>query len=136
MGFRVIEPLLNKKIVNFEYDDVSLKLYTEDGYFKFYHEQSCCESVWLEDICGDLTDLKGEVLLTAEVVSNYEDDPPSNPDYGVDDSYTWTYYKLGSIKGTVTLRFFGTSNGYYSESISISFIDKKGKKTVCDRSWD
>ena len=52
---------------------------TQDGYqmvfanetetFRFFHYQDCCESVYIDDIVGDLSDLEGEPLLMAEEVS-------------------------------------------------------------------
>lgn len=126
MSYKIIEELLNKKIIGFERSE-ELKLFTNDGYFHFYHDQDCCEYVTLEDVCGDLNDLKDEVIIKAESVTN-RNDPAPETEY-LDDSYTWTFFKLGTIKGEVTLRFFGTSNGYYSEDIDIDFISKNGKCT-------
>lgn len=83
--------------------------------YKMYHEQDCCESVWLADIYGDKEDLIGTPILKAEINTN-EDCPPLE---GTEPytSYTWTFYTLATVKGTVDLRWYGTSNGYYSESV-------------------
>lgn len=95
------------------------------------HRQDCCESVWIEEIIGDLSDLVGsEILEAEEVVSSdargnaeppperYQPDPEDEWATGPE-SYTWTFYKLGTMKGHVTIRWYGTSNGYYSERASI-----------------
>lgn len=131
MSYKVIEDLINQKIIGFEKND-ELKLYTNDGFFHFYHQQDCCEGVYLEDVCGDLNDLKDNVIIKAEVVTN-RDDPPTDDS---DESYTWTYFKIGTRKGEVTLRFFGTSNGYYSEDIDIDFVHNNGKRKRIHDSWD
>lgn len=89
---------------------------TTDGHrYVLTHEQDCCESVVLEDVTGDLADLIGHPLLMAEEVSS--EPPETRPRVDSDDSETWTFYKLATIKGSVTLRWYGTSNGYYSEDV-------------------
>ena len=81
----------------------------------FYHEQDCCESVSIDDICGDLNDLTGTPLVQAECVSN--DGGDYRPDEYTD-SWTWTFYKFATMKGYVTVKWLGVSNGYYSEGVS------------------
>lgn len=98
--------------------------------FEMMHYDDCCESVTIEDICGDLDDLIGVPILLAEEAVSEDVDPPwadgLAPD-SRDDSFTWTFYKLATIKGNVTIRWFGTSNGYYSESVD--FYEVKENET-------
>lgn len=86
-----------------------------------FHSQDCCESVDLNDVCGDTRDLLDSPILLAEEVSNPGGDP--KPEYG--DSWTWTFYKLVTIKGAVTMRWLGESNGYYSERVDFTIFAKE-----------
>lgn len=88
--------------------------------FTFYHQQDCCEFVRIEDISGDLSDLIGEPLLMAEDVSGMVT-KPANPPFvdEYNDSYTYTFYKFATRKGYVDVRWFGESNGFYSEEVSL-----------------
>ncbi|MNZ76081.1 hypothetical protein D3C78_945760 [compost metagenome] len=89
--------------------------------FKMYHDQDCCESVHINDIEGDLSDLIGEpVTLAEESTSN--DNPKVEDEWGPE-SFTWTFYRLATKNGFVVIRWYGESNGYYSESVD--FIQVK-----------
>lgn len=92
-------------------------IFVQNGKTKYVleHLQDCCESVTLDDICGNLSDLENTPILVAEEVTS-EDLPPKDR---YDDSYTWTFYKLATEKGWVDIKFYGTSNGYYSESADL-----------------
>ena len=100
-------------------DDKELVFTTTNGeVYKLYHIQECCESVTIEDICGNLSDLIGEPLLVAEEVKHRPDvNPDGVPAQGYQESFIWTFYKLDTRKGGVTVRWYGESNGFYSESV-------------------
>lgn len=87
-----------------------------------YHDQDCCESVTVEDVNGDINDLLNTPILLAEEATSQEN-PSDFSDY-INDSFTWTFYKLATINGYVTIRWYGESNGYYSESVSFKQINK------------
>lgn len=100
-------------------DDRQYLLFEDEKGFacKMYHKQNCCESVELVDMPNNFEDLIGSPILVAAVEMNQEE-----PNGESDESFTWTFYKLATIKGSVTLRWYGTSNGYYSEEVTIEPI--------------
>jgi hypothetical protein len=106
-------------------DEVTFTVSDGDVY-KLVHIQDCCESVYIESIVGDLEDLVGEPILRAEeeqdlfdIIRNADKEEPT------DESYTWTFYKLATRKGYVDIRWYGSSNGYYSEGVD--FIKVTGE---------
>jgi hypothetical protein len=96
---------------------------TTDGHqYRFFHDQDCCEHVYIVDIIGNLDDLVGQPLLMAEESNSDKapDDLKRGPDEYVPESFTWTFYKFATVKGYVTVRWLGESNGYYSERVDFT----------------
>ena len=118
MDTKVYECLLNKKIKKaYTVSDDELHFEFENGqHYKFYHYQDCCETVYIDDICGDLSELTGESLLMAEEVIDSAKDF-----FG---SITWTFYKFASRNMYVTVMWRGESNGYYSENVDFEDISE------------
>lgn len=110
--------LLGKTLANVENNGDEMIFTLDNGQrFKLFHDQGCCEHVSIEDVVGDLQDLIGFPLTLAEEVSGGEDVGPISE---WDESFTWTFYKLATVRGYVTIRWYGTSNGYYSESVDFA----------------
>jgi hypothetical protein len=105
----------------------ALLFYLRNGdIYKMSHETDCCESVFIEDICGDLSDiLRSKVLVAEEVTKRREDMGDSAPSEMLDDSETWTFYKIDTSSGGVTIRWYGASNGYYSESVDFRKVESR-----------
>lgn len=117
--------LIGKTLANVENVNNEEIIFTTVGRekYKLYHSQDCCESVTVEEICGDLQDLIGSEILQAEEVTHEQDTNPDGvkiPEY--QDSLTWTFYKLATMKGYVTIRWYWESNGYYSESVDFAQV--------------
>jgi len=105
--------LINKTLASVETTDDKILFTTTDGStYKMYHEQDCCEGVYVDDICGDLNDLIGSPIFLAEERSRYETDIED-----VHESVTWTFYHLATCDAHITITWRGASNGYYSESV-------------------
>lgn len=98
-----------------EGDDEMVCVAQDGRTFRFFHAQDCCERVAIADIVGDIGDLLRAPLVTAEEVSS-EGEPAPESKYV--ESYTWTFYRFATARGTVTVRWLGESNGYYSEGVS------------------
>ena len=80
------------------------------------HEQDCCESVTIESVTGNLDDLIGSPIV--EATENVLDGWPTDvekPQY--EESSTWTVFTFATTNGRVVVRWWGSSNGYYSESV-------------------
>ena len=97
-------------------DDEQLIFIGLDCIYVMLHMQDCCESVRIDDICGDLQDLVGSPIRIAEELHS-ENILPKKSEW--DESFTWTFYKLSTLKGYVDIKWYGTSNGYYSESVDL-----------------
>lgn len=86
--------------------------------YKMYHQQDCCESVYIESVVGDLENLIGSPITMADESSS-SDRPSDVPETEyAGESQTWTFYKFATVKGYVDIRWLGESNGYYSEGVS------------------
>lgn len=103
-----------------ELGDETLRFETSEGRaFQLHYHPDCCATCSLNDVAGDLADLVGSPIVQAEEVSNARAEPKPS-EYA--DSWTWTFYKLSTVKGSVTLRWLGESNGYYSESVTFEEV--------------
>ena len=114
LGYTLQNVIVNKNGDN----DSIIFVVNERLKFKMYHYQDCCESVTINDICGDVQDLVGSpIVRCSEDINTAEDG-----EYG--DTQTWTFYNIATVKGYVTIRWHGSSNGYYSESVDFKLMEK------------
>ena len=108
--FGVLEGQTITKIEN--KDDAELIFTTAEGnQYLMYHQQDCCEDVWLDDSDG-LDDIIGQVVRRATESSQAIED--MDYDYGTG---TWTFYSIITDKSIANLVWRGESNGCYSESV-------------------
>ena len=125
---KVLDVLVGKVLTECEATEDYIRFKCTDGSeYVLSHIQDCCERVTLTDTAGDISDLIGSPLLIAEEVTSdpRKQDPPLDEDA---ESWTWTFYKFATVKGYVTFRWYGASNGCYSERASFyqigPFIEK------------
>ena len=95
-------------------DDYIMMNFSDGTFARWNHMQECCESVSITDVNGDWNDLIGVPLLVADKRASFDEKPLSN-EY-VEET-VWTFYAFRSIKGSVDVRWCGTSNGYYSVGV-------------------
>ena len=114
-----LSDLLGKEIIKIEgleQGSGEVEFFFKDGsLLVMSHKINCCEEVEIVDICGSVDDLIGSPITLFEEVSRKADDEE------VDESGTWTFYKIATVKGYVDIRWLGTSNGHYSEKVDLYF---------------
>ena len=110
-----IKDMVGKKITGIYYDEDYFQIRTDDCVYAFYHEQDCCESVWLTQVDGVSDKIIGSRIVIAEVVTEEKDTE--------DGHTTWSFYKIGTNKGMIDFRFQGESNGCYSETVDLVKIE-------------
>jgi hypothetical protein len=112
-----INELVGKTLTSIDIIDKTEIIFscTDGTKYRMYHWQDCCEEVRLDDVCGNISDLIGTPIIMAEESSNERD-------VDWEEHETWTFYKLATNKGYVTLKWWGESNGYYSEEVDFEKI--------------
>ena len=122
--FHLIGLTLKEVTVN-KQDDV-ITFTSECGQqFRMLHHNDCCETVYIEDVEGDINDLIGSPILVAETVQDAMQQamnliiplPEKNGE-----CEQWTFYRLATAKGWVVIRWYGDSNGYYSTDVSFERV--------------
>lgn len=111
----VLHDIMGKTLRKIEVNEYDIKFHTTDAEtFIMYHDQDCCESVGLVDIIGDIEDLVGSPIVLAENRTSEITVPEGFENY----LQMWTFYEFATNQGSVTLRWFGSSNGYYGIGVS------------------
>src|ERR1022692_2734103 len=100
------------------FGDLLIFTETNGSRYGMLHQQDCCEDVHINDICGDLQDLTNSPILYATEERSDKISSECN------ESSTWTFYKIDTLKGGITIRWIGTSNGYYTEEADIYPLNK------------
>lgn len=112
--------------------DTILFLMSDGTAYGFYHDQDDIKYVSIEDVCGDISDLIGSPITQAEEATSKDRktiDPFTWSECAAkyEDSQTWTFYKFATNRGSVTIRWLGQSNGYYSERVDVA-VFKMGEE--------
>lgn len=121
MSVKIYDELIGHTLIDIEVlkntDKGDVIKFVGSGFtYIMWHDQQCCENVTIKEIVGDLKDLIGSPLVQAEEVVKKGKSSDDMSD-------TWTFYKFATIKGYVTITWYGEFNGYYSEEVDFGDIE-------------
>lgn len=98
-------------------DSREINIVTDNGEYIMYHDQDCCECVYVDDIIGNL-EIGSKILDFIEKTnSDIEKEEECR-----DESFTWTFYTIETDKGYCDIKWYGSSNGYYSERVDFEKV--------------
>lgn len=111
------------QVVENENNESILFVCTDLSAYEMYHMQDCCEDVGVYNINGDLQSLVGKTILsiTESILGDW---PKDVQEPECLESFTWTVFIIETESSTVVIRWLGTSNGYYSESVYLGRTHK------------
>lgn len=122
-----IEQLIGKTltdIVGLHRNSDRVQFTADDGKeYCMFHDQDCCESVSIEDVCGNEADLLGTPIVEASERTSETFFNPEDRNRDPDGAQLWTFYRISTITGTVVIRWYGRSNGYYGVSVSFGRVN-------------
>ncbi len=111
---------LNELTVAFvDIDDDSMQVTTDCGRkFCFKHDQDCCEYVRIISKSDDILDIMNKRLISVEMTYLDGDMFDNDPDHNYD-SHTLSKLTFVTNDSTECVRWLGSSNGYYGETVSV-----------------
>ena len=110
MQYKTIEELEGQTITLIEQGESDVIIETKEGKrYRMYHEQNCCEAVYVDEVKGSFSDVYGSPVIAA-----CEEIGHDTHDYG---TCTLTTFHLITDNGELSIKWNGSSNGYYSESV-------------------
>ncbi len=111
-----MEIMIGQTIESIEQNDEQIIFNCEHDAFASEHYQDCCESVGVVETHGNLEDIIGSPVISAnESYPDLGDLPNWASQYQPYDSYTFTLQTIRTAKGEVSFLWLGESNGYYGE---------------------
>ena len=115
--FKELKGKIIKKIEKVENGDGgdAIKFTTDlHDIYLLTHLQDCCEDVYLESITGDINNVLNNPIISADVIEG-----ECKWDDKGDIHSTFVFYEIKTVKGLITIRFNGSSNGNYSEKAEL-----------------
>ena len=107
-----ISHLLGKMVesITLNDDKTELTIVCKGGYrYLMMHEQDCCESVWLDDLDGELSDWQNVTVLEASESASLADSTEMQ----------WTFYRLACNLHSLCLRWCGSTDSVYSMGVTL-----------------
>ena len=109
---------VGKVFTNIENTGDALYFHCSDGeVIHMFHDQDCCDHVSIDSIVGDMEDIKNSPVVLFVVHRD-----GGETEYG---TFTVTVFTIATAKGTVKIEWYGSSNGYYGEGVSLD-VHKNG----------
>jgi hypothetical protein len=111
--------LKGKVLKSITFEDDKVRITTNDGTYELWHDQECCERVWLDEVNMSKTDS----LFNCEVTLA-EDDSTIVTQPGDDCRTHKTYFRLETVKGgLVELHWLGQTDSVYELGVQCWRVD-------------